>query len=67
LANTIGISAAASITHDNGFHMKPRNLRNLFSCIKALRRVTKISAQKPDLNCVSEKKFPKNQSRKGKR
>jgi hypothetical protein len=55
LANTIAISAAASITHDNGFHMKPRNLRNLFSCTKALRRVTKISAQKPDPDCVSEK------------
>jgi hypothetical protein len=35
--------------------MKPRNLRNLFSCIKALRRVTKISAQKLDPDCVSEK------------
>jgi len=32
--------------------MKPRNLRNLFSCIKALRRVTKISAQKLDPNCL---------------
>jgi len=38
--------------------MKPRNLRNVFSCIKALRRVTKISAQKPDPDCVS-KKIPK--------
>jgi hypothetical protein len=35
--------------------MKPKNLRNLFSCIKALRKVTKISAQKPDPDCVSEK------------
>jgi hypothetical protein len=35
--------------------MKPRNLRNLFSCIKALRRVTKISAQKPDPDYVLEK------------
>jgi hypothetical protein len=42
--------------------MKPRNLRNLFSCTKALRRVTKNSAQKPD-----PEKIPKNQSRKGKR
>jgi hypothetical protein len=32
LANTIAINAAASMTHDNGFHIKPRNLRNLFSC-----------------------------------
>jgi hypothetical protein len=32
LANTIAINAAASITHDNGFHIKPRNLRTLFSC-----------------------------------
>jgi len=32
LANTIAINAAASITQDNGFHMKPKNLRNLFSC-----------------------------------
>jgi hypothetical protein len=31
LANTIAINAADSITHDNGFHMKPRNLRILFS------------------------------------
>jgi hypothetical protein len=67
LANTIAISAAASITHNNGFHIKPRNLRNLLSCIKALRRVTKILAQKPDPDCVSKKNSPKNQSRKGKR
>jgi len=39
----------------HGFHMKLKNLRNLFSCIKALRRVTKISAQKPDPDCVLEK------------
>jgi hypothetical protein len=34
LANTIAINAADSITHDNGFHMKPRNLRILFSCTR---------------------------------
>ncbi|KAM0957065.1 hypothetical protein ACFX2A_025766 [Malus domestica] len=26
--------AAASITHDRGFHMKPKNLSTLFSCSK---------------------------------
>jgi len=46
--------------------MKPRNLRNLFSCIKALRRVTKISAQKLDPDCVS-KKTPKESKREGKK
>jgi hypothetical protein len=66
LASTIAISAAASITHDNGFHMKPRNLRNLFSCTKALRRVTKVSAQKPDPECVSEK-IPKESKQEGKK
>jgi hypothetical protein len=45
--------------------MKPRNLRNVFSCIKALRRVTKISAQKPDPDCVS-KKIPKESKQEGK-
>jgi hypothetical protein len=47
--------------------MKPKNLRNLFTCIKALRRVTKISAQKPDPNYVSKKNFPKNQKQEGKK
>jgi hypothetical protein len=28
----IAMMAAASITHDKGFHMNPRNLRNLDSC-----------------------------------
>lgn len=31
LARTIAITAAASITHDNGFHMKLRNFNILFS------------------------------------
>jgi len=46
--------------------MKPRNLRNLFSCIKTLRRVTKISAQKPDPDCVLEK-IPKESKQEGKK
>jgi hypothetical protein len=46
--------------------MKPRNLRNLFSCIKALRIVTKISTQKPDPDCVSEK-IPKESKQEGKK
>jgi len=46
--------------------MKPRNLKNLFSCIKALRRVTKILAQKPDPNCVSEK-IPRESKQEGKK
>jgi hypothetical protein len=33
LARTIAIIAAASITHDNGFHIKLKNFKNLFSCI----------------------------------
>jgi acid phosphatase family membrane protein YuiD len=31
-ANAIAMIAAASITHDRGFHMNPKNLRNLLSC-----------------------------------
>jgi len=31
LAKAMAIMAAASMTHDNGFHMKPKNLRNLLS------------------------------------
>lgn len=31
LASTIAITAAASITHDKGFHIKLRNFKNLFS------------------------------------
>jgi hypothetical protein len=46
--------------------MKPRNLRNLFSCRKALRRVTKILAQKPDPDCVS-KKIPRVSKQEGKK
>jgi hypothetical protein len=46
--------------------MKPRNLRNLFSCIKTLKRITKISAQKPDPDCVS-KKIPKESKQEGKK
>jgi len=46
--------------------MKPKNLRDLFSYIKALRKVAKILAQKPDPDCVSEK-FPKNQKQEGKK
>lgn len=34
LARTSAIIAAASITHDKGFHIKPRNFKNLFSCNK---------------------------------
>jgi len=44
--------------------MKPKNLRNLFSCIKALRKVTKISAQKPNPDYVSEK-IPKESKQEG--
>jgi hypothetical protein len=46
--------------------MKPKNLKNLFSFIKALRRVTKISAQKPNLDSVLEK-FPKESKQEGKK
>jgi hypothetical protein len=31
LASAIAIIAAASITHDRGFHMNPKNFRNLLS------------------------------------
>ena len=30
--SAIAIIAAASITHDKGFHMNPRNFKNLLSC-----------------------------------
>jgi hypothetical protein len=46
--------------------MKPKNLRNLFSCIKALRRVTKISSQKLDPDCILEK-IPKESKQEGKK
>ncbi|BAS85830.1 Os03g0689350, partial [Oryza sativa Japonica Group] len=31
LANAMAMIAAASMTHDSGFHMNPKNLRNLLS------------------------------------
>ena len=31
-AKAIAMIAAISITHDKGFHINPRNLRNLLSC-----------------------------------
>jgi hypothetical protein len=31
-ANAMAMIAAASMTHDSGFHMNPRNLKNLLSC-----------------------------------
>jgi hypothetical protein len=31
-ARAIAMIAAASMTHESGFHMKPRNLRILLSC-----------------------------------
>jgi hypothetical protein len=41
-ANAIAMIAAASITHDRGFHMNPKNLRNLLSCsLKCLSLVHK--------------------------
>ncbi|KVH72628.1 hypothetical protein Ccrd_025584 [Cynara cardunculus var. scolymus] len=38
LASAIAIIAAASMTHDKGFHINPRNLRNLLSCVKQNKR-----------------------------
>lgn len=32
LASAIAMIAAASMTHESGFHIKPRNLRSLLSC-----------------------------------
>lgn len=32
LARAMDIIAAASMTHDRGFHMNPKNLRSLLSC-----------------------------------
>ena len=32
LARAMAMMAAASMTQDSGFHMKPRNLRTLLSC-----------------------------------
>jgi hypothetical protein len=33
-AKAMAMIAAASITQDRGFHIKPRNFRNLFSCFR---------------------------------
>jgi hypothetical protein len=33
-AKAMAMKAAASITQDRGFHIKPRNFRNLFSCFR---------------------------------
>jgi len=38
LARAIAMIAAASITQERGFHMKPRNFRNLLSCNKKKKR-----------------------------
>jgi hypothetical protein len=35
LARAMAMIAAASMTHDSGFHMNPKNFRNLLSCIHA--------------------------------
>jgi len=34
-ANAIAMIAAASMTHERGFHIKPKNFRNLLSCLSA--------------------------------
>lgn len=33
-AKAIAMMAAASMTHDKGFHIKPKNLRILLSCLQ---------------------------------
>jgi hypothetical protein len=33
-ARAMAMIAAASITHDNGFHMNPKNLRILLCCMR---------------------------------
>ncbi|WVZ11052.1 hypothetical protein V8G54_015582, partial [Vigna mungo] len=35
LANAMAMTAAASMTHESGFHIKPKNLRNLLSVISS--------------------------------
>jgi hypothetical protein len=37
LAAAIAMMAAVHITHESGFHINPRNLRILFSCITSVR------------------------------
>jgi len=32
LAKAIAMIAAASITHERGFHINPKNFKNLLSC-----------------------------------
>jgi hypothetical protein len=32
LAKAIAMIAAASITHESGFHINPKNFKNLLSC-----------------------------------
>lgn len=34
MARAIAIIAAASMTHDNGFHINPKNFKILLSCIQ---------------------------------
>lgn len=41
-AKAIAISAAASITHDNGFHMNPKNFSNLLSCVLSNHNIKRV-------------------------
>lgn len=43
-AKAIAIRAAASITHDKGFHMKPKNLIMLLFCVLPNHKVKKVSS-----------------------
>jgi hypothetical protein len=35
-AKAMAMIAAASITQDRGFHIKPKNFRTLFSCLRII-------------------------------
>lgn len=56
LAKTMAMMAAISITQDRGFHMNPKNFKNLLSCFsssllgpKTSRRLAPSSSERPSL------------------
>lgn len=41
LASAIAMIAAASMTHERGFHIKPKNFKNLLSCKPKIQKTTR--------------------------
>ena len=46
LASAIAMMAAASITHERGFHMNPRNFKNLLSYKKKKKKLYSLRHRK---------------------